>query len=33
MLGGNAVAFYNLDAAGLMEVASRVGPPKAGFAA
>lgn len=33
MLGGNAVAFYDLDAAGLAEVASRVGPPKARFAA
>ena len=33
MLGGNALAFYDLDAAGLAEVARRVGPPKADFAA
>ena len=33
MLGGNALAFYDLDAASLAEVARRVGPPKADFAA
>ncbi len=31
MLGGNALAFYGLDVAGLAEIASRVGPPKARF--
>ena len=33
MLGGNAAAFYNLDAAGLDEVASRIGSPRDVFAA
>ena len=33
MLGGNAVAFYGMDSAGLAEVASRVGPARSDFAA
>ena len=33
MLGGNAVAFYSMDQAGLTEVAERVGPKRESFAA
>lgn len=32
MLGGNAIAFYGLDATGLADVAARVGPPMELFA-
>ena len=31
ILGGNALEFYQLDKAGLTEVASRVGPRRADF--
>ena len=33
MLGGNAVRFYGFDEANIAEVAQRVGPPVANFAA
>jgi hypothetical protein len=31
LLGGNAVAFYGLDAGKLAPLAARIGPDKAGF--
>ena len=31
MLGGNAVAFYGIDAEKLMPLAARIGPDKASF--